>query len=117
MSNKKENNNFPLFNRDGDNVYLEELKPNKYAIVNNIAGIINKRIDTATVKCFHNFLTAVNSNLAPKTNKANGVVQAFKLEIVFGINVTLVFKKLTISKPKAVMPILIPQTTKPATTP
>lgn len=32
MSNKKENNTFPLFNRDGDNVYLEELKPNKYLL-------------------------------------------------------------------------------------
>ena len=32
MSNKKENNTFPLFNRDGDNVYLEEIKPNKYLL-------------------------------------------------------------------------------------
>lgn len=32
MQNKKENNTFPLFNRDGDNVYLEELKPNKYLL-------------------------------------------------------------------------------------
>lgn len=32
MSNKKENETYPLFNRDGDNVYLEELKPNKYLL-------------------------------------------------------------------------------------
>ena len=32
MSDKKENMTYPLFNRDGDNVYLEELKPNKYLL-------------------------------------------------------------------------------------
>lgn len=43
MSNKKENNTFPLFNRDGDNVYLEELKPNKYLLhtPSQYMGVIN----------------------------------------------------------------------------